>query len=426
MKMEEFTTQVKDILSEHLVGALEQHKTDVANEITAQLDTQIKALVTDGIEKSRPSVVVGEDRLAEDPKGGFLNISDFAHKVYLAEKSNGRSVPKELVDWEKAVKKTASATSMVEGDSEYGGFLIPPEFKNDLWLAVEQDNPLMDRIMKIPMKSTTVNIPFINGFDESGNLVYGGIRWYWLDELATKTETRPKIGRVTLTLHKCAGLAYTSDEILEDSPISMENLLKKGFEDGLKYEMNRMIVRGNGGGQPLGITNAPCLVSITKETGQAADTITYENIIKMYARIADPAADLVWIANSNTLPQLCTMALSVGTGGIPVFMPANGAAGVPYDTLMGKPIIFNKQCSSVGTVGDIMLCDMSQYLLGQKAGQGATGKFDTSIHLKFDSDQTAFRFVFRVDGKPWWLTALTPPVATSDTISPFVAIASRD
>jgi len=136
-------------------------------------------------------------------------------------------------------------------------------------------------------------------------------------------------------------------------------------------------------------------------------------------------SNAVWMANDNCLPQLATMALAVGTGGVPVWLPAGGASGKPYDTLFGKPLFWNKHCESVGTVGDIIFADWSQYLIGMKSGQGATGKFDTSIHFRFDADQTVFRFVFRIDGQPWWPTAFTPPKATTDTLSPFVTLATR-
>lgn len=203
----------------------------------------------------------------------------------------------------------------------------------------------------------------------------------------------------------------------------MEGLLKKGFADGLNFQINKVLVRGTGAGQPLGLINSPAAISVSGEDGQAASTLVFENILKMYARSFNPGGS-VWIANPNTLPQLCTMSLSVGTGGVPVYMPANGAAGVPYNTLFGRPIYFNEQCSSVGTVGDIILADMSQYLLARKAGEEGV-QYDTSIHLKFDYDQTCFRFVYRIDGNCWWRTYYTPPQATSDTRSPIVMLATR-
>jgi len=420
MTKEDFESKIKEIVVSSVQPILaEQGKT--LDTIKGDIDAQIKTL-SDGLAANRPQFEVGEDRRALDPKGGFKCISQFAREIYLATKTGFRTIPKALGEWE-AISKAADATTLREDDGEYGGFLIPEEFRNDLWLAVEQANPVLPLCMQVPMAVNTVKIPYVNGFDESGGLVYGGIEWKWLDELTSKTATRPKFGRITLSLKKCAGLAYASDEILEDSPMSMENILKKGFSDGLNFQLMKVILRGTGAGQPLGILNAPCLVSVAAEGGQAVNTILWENIIKMYARHSS-AASAVWIANEDCLPQLASMSLAVGTGGVPVWMPANGAAGKPYDTLMGKPLIWSKHCSTVGDVGDIMLCDFSQYLVGTKSGQGATGRFDTSIHLKFDADQTAFRFVFRIDGQPWWVSALTPPQSAS-TVSPFVAIATR-
>jgi len=419
MTQEQFQDSVKDIVIENVKPLLEEYGKSMGD-VQKEIDDKIAAIAGD-VKELRPKIEMGDDPLDKDEKGGFLSLSDFAQHVARTDKSGGRNMSEQLTKW---LNKAASATSLVEGEDQYGGYLIPPEFRNQLMMAVDQMNEIMPRCTQVPMRSTMVKIPYVNGFDESGSLVYGGIQWKWLDELATKTETRPKFGRITLELKKIAGLAYASDEILEDSPMSMENILRNGFRDGLNFTLNNVFIRGTGAGQPLGILNAPCLVSVGKETGQLADTIVFENIVKMYARMHD-VSGAVWLANQNCLPQLAAMSLSVGTGGAPVWLPAGGISGAPYDTLMGKPLIWSKHCSTLGDQGDIILADWSQYLVGQKSGQSATGKFDTSIHLKFDADQTCFRFVFRIDGQPWWPSALTPPQATTDTLSPFVVLDER-
>ena len=117
------------------------------------------------------------------------------------------------------------------------------------------------------------------------------------------------------------------------------------------------------------------------------------------------------------------MSLSIGTGGISVFMPANGVAGLPYATLFGLPLVFSKHASTIGSVGDLSLVDWSQYLLGQKSNAKST-TFATSVHLKFDVDQLAMKITARLDGQPWWKEALTPP-QSADTLSPIVTIAVR-
>ncbi len=143
----------------------------------------------------------------------------------------------------------------------------------------------------------------------------------------------------------------------------------------------------------------------------------------MYARLWRKSGG-VWYANHDVFKQLAVMAYPVGTGGIPVYLPAGAASGKPYNTLMGLPIMWTEHAQTLGTAGDISLCDFSQYLVGQKSGAGAGLKFDTSIHLYFLTDKTAFRFVYRIDGQPWWPTFLTPRYS-SDTLSPFVTLGAR-
>ena len=338
--------------------------------------------------------------------------------VKTAETTHGRVVDKRLADLH---TKAASATSVQERDSEYGGYLIPEEFRNQLLeIAVKKSN-ILNMAMTIPMATNALNIPYVAGTDRSSGALHGGIQFYWLDEEATKTETRPKFGKIQLRLKKVAGLVYASDEILEDSPISMEPLLTRLFSDALAWQLDNVFINGSGAGKPLGVLNAPCLISVAKETGQAAATILFENVIKAYARMYDKS-NAVWMANDDTFQQLASMSLAVGTGGAPVWLPAGGVSGKPYDTLMGKPLIFTEHCQTLGTVGDLLFADWTQYLVGQKSGAGV--KFASSVHLKFDADQTAFRFVMRIDGQPWWPSSLTGRYS-SVTLSPFVTIATR-
>jgi HK97 family phage major capsid protein len=125
----------------------------------------------------------------------------------------------------------------------------------------------------------------------------------------------------------------------------------------------------------------------------------------------------VWLINQDIEPQLHTMGLAVGSGGIPVYMPANGWNGQLYSTLFNRPVLPIEQCQTLGTAGDIILADLSQYILIDKGNMQAA----TSIHVKFVEGETAFRFVYRVDGAPWWVSALTP-YKGSNTQSPFVCL----
>lgn len=370
-------------------------------------------------ESTGDKVITGDDGDGSDPKGGFYSFAEFAQAVARAEKSP-RSVDKRLI----ALEVKAAGDGLTEGVDSEGGFLVPTEFRTMLLKLAEEKSNLMARCMDVPMQVGSINIPYIKGVDRSGGYIHGAIKLYWVAEEAAKDSSKPKFGQVTLNLHELVGLAYTSNQILEDSPISLEPLLTQCFSDAFAWTMDNVLLNGTGAGQPMGILVAPCLVAITKETGQPADTILFQNIVKMESRLL-PASEktAVYLANKNTFPQLATMVIAVGTGGVPVYLPANGVAGRPYQTLMGRPLIFTEHCRKLGDKGDIYLADFSQYLLGQKKGRGI--KADTSMHLKFDYDQMAFRFTFRVDGQPWLPSAVTPRYATSDTLSPFITLDTR-
>jgi len=164
-------------------------------------------------------------------------------------------------------------------------------------------------------------------------------------------------------------------------------------------------------------------VTVSKEIGQPAATILAENVIKMWARMwSRSRPNAVWFINQNIEPQLYTMSLSVGVGGIPVYMPANGLSDSPYGKLMGRPVIPIEQCQTLGTLGDIILADFSQYVLADKGGIQTA----QSIHVQFTTDESVFRFVYRVDGQPIWNSALTPyKGGASNSLSPFVVLETR-
>jgi HK97 family phage major capsid protein len=162
-------------------------------------------------------------------------------------------------------------------------------------------------------------------------------------------------------------------------------------------------------------------VSVSKESGQAAATFNYANVKKMWARMWAPSRqNAVWFINQDVEPQLYSMNEVVGTGGVPVYLPANGAADKPFSTLFGRPVVPIEYAQTLGTVGDVLLADFSQYVAIDKGGIEQAA----SMHVRFIYDEQTFRFIYRVDGEPMWKSALTPKNGTN-TLSPFVTLATR-
>jgi HK97 family phage major capsid protein len=318
----------------------------------------------------------------------------------------------------------AAASGLNETVPSEGGFLVQQDFSTVLLNDVFQTGILASRCRRIPI-SGNANSLKINGIDETSRASTrsGGIIGYWEEEAAEKTASKPKFRKIELNLKKLIGLCYATDELLQDA-VALEGVIHTGFVSEFGFLLDDAIINGTGAGQPLGILNAGCLVSVAKESGQKAATVVAENVINMYSRLfAQSRPNAVWLINQNIEPQLFTMSLAVGTGGVPIYMPAGGLSGQPYGTLFGRPVIAIEQAATLGTVGDIIFADLpGGYILAEKGGIQS----DMSIHVRFVYDESVFRFVLRVDGQPVRASTLTPyKGGASYTQSHFVALATR-
>lgn len=318
-----------------------------------------------------------------------------------------------------------AATGASEAVSSDGGFLVQQDFSSELLQEVIQTGVLASRCRRIPISSNANGIK-IPGVDETSRASTrsGGVLAYWKDEAALKVASKPKFRMIELNLKKLIGLCYSTDELLQDAT-ALEAYIKQAFISEFGFQIDDAIINGTGAGQPLGILNSGCLVSVAAETGQDAATVVAENVIKMYSRMfASSLTSAEWFINQNILPQLLTMSIAVGTGGVPVYLPpGNNLANAPGGALLGRPVTPIEQSATLGTVGDIIFADMSNgYLLAEKGGI----QTDMSIHVQFLYDESVFRFVLRVDGQPVRASALTPYKGGSGaTQSHFIALATR-
>jgi len=172
---------------------------------------------------------------------------------------------------------------------------------------------------------------------------------------------------------------------------------------------------------PLGILKSPALITVPKTASQTADTVTFNNVLDMWSRCrARNRINAAWYINQEIEPQLSKMSFTIGTEGVPVYLPAGGASVTGYSTLFGRPVIPIEQAAALGDLGDIMLLDLNEYLLIDKGGINAA----SSIHVRFLYDESVFRFIYRVDGQPKRKKPLTPYKGAS-TLSPFIVLAER-
>lgn len=346
-------------------------------------------------------------------KWGFRSLGDFARTVRMA------CVPGGHVDTRLSVRMATPTEFANEGIGADGGFAVPPDFRTAIMEQVMGDDSLLGRTDDY----TTSGNSFTAPIDTTTPWGSTGIQAYWTGEGALKTQSKPALENVSVKLDKLAALVPVTDELLEDAP-AMDTYLRRKVPQVMDHKVNVAILRGTGVGQPLGIVGAPGTVSVAKESGQTADTINRANIDKMYNRmIASSRANAVWITSQDVeaeLQNLFWKAEAADTSGLPLYMPAGGLAAAPYSTLKGRPVLISEAAAALGDVGDLIFADLSKYLSVRKT----TGpRADVSIHLWFDYDITAFRFVFRVGGQPWWPAPVTS--STGVTRSPFVTLDER-
>lgn len=359
-----------------------------------------------------------EDRSTEKPevkptpaKDNEKRFSSFGEQLMAAYRA---AMPGGKVDERLS---TRAASGLNETTPSDGGFLVQQDFVTELLKKTYETGILASKVKKIPI-STNANGMKINAIDEDSRANgsrWGGVQTYWEGEADELTASKPKFRQMELSLKKLTGLCYATDELLQDAA-ALEAVIRQAFAEEFGFKIDDAILSGSGEGEPLGILNSGAIVTVAKEANQT-DTITVENLIKMWNRLwSRSRANAVWYINQELEPYLYTLKI----GDKPVYIPAGGLSEKPYGTLFGRPVVPIEQCSAAGEVGDIILADIGQYLLIDKGGI----KSASSIHVRFLYDENVFRFIYRVDGKPIWTKPLTP-YKGSATVSPFVTLAKR-
>jgi HK97 family phage major capsid protein len=367
---------------------------DVAAAVEAGVEKALKA-----IPAAKTDVKVTTDEADQE----FETAGEFFQAVKTASYYPGSQDPRLL---------PLKATGLSENVPADGGYLLAPQLSGGILEKMHKGAMILPRVANDNIGPNS-NSMLYNAVDESSRADgsrWGGVLGYWLAEAGTKTASKPTFRQMELKLKKVAALCYATDELLADST-ALESWLTRTVPEELRFQSEAAIVRGNGVGKPLGIMNAPCLVSVTRID---ANEIDATDIANMWARRWAGVNDYVWLANPSIFPQLINLTL----GNAPFLLPANapGTAN-PVFSLYGAPYIESEYTYALGTSGDLILASLSQYQTITKGGVQAA----SSIHVQFVTDETAFRFIYRIDGQPLWNSALTPYDAGS-TLSPFVVL----
>lgn len=424
-KADEEQRDLTDDEAEHIenaMGELETIKADIARrERLEQLNASLgqprgrKADPEPGA--VRPKV---EPQAVRDPgKGGFKAFGEFAKVVRAACRPGNPVVDPRLI------ANAAASTYGSEGTDADGGFAVPPDFRGPIMSQIMGGTSLLARCDQLTTGTNSITVPT----DETTPWqTSGGILANWEGEAAQIPQSKPALKSVTTRLAKLTALVPVTDELLEDVA-SLGSYISAKVPMKFNSKFNTAILSGTGTGMPLGILDesSPMVVptvTVAGESGQASNQVLYKNIVNMWGRLyAGYRTNAAWFVHPDveTSLQLMEFPTTTGATAVPVYLPPGGASASPYALLFGRPVVPIEECQALGTRGDIVLADLRQYMAVLKAG-GI--RQDVSIHLFFDYGETAFRFIMRMGGKPWWASSIAPANG-STTRSCFVALEDR-
>jgi HK97 family phage major capsid protein len=396
------------------ISALSEEKATIQKDLeAAETLARLEARETFEAAPIVPSgIVVGDPNGMKRP---WVNGGEFLAAVAKAYSPNSGGMDERLF---------AAASGMSQGVPSEGGFTVFPEFSSAIWDGMSSD-PLALLPMTDNYTVTGESLTF-NANAETSRVAgsrYGGIRGYWINEADAITTSKPKFRQVRVEPQELAVLCYVTDKLLANSGVALGQYISRAAGEEITFMVGDAIVNGTGVGQPKGILASASVVSVAKETSQVAATLVKENVNKMWARMHPRSrGNAVWLMNVDAEPQLDNfntlvknVAGSENVGGIPSVV-----YNAEKNTIKGRPIVYCEFCPTLGTVGDIILADMKGYVTGTRGGV----KSAMSMHVRFEYAESAFRFMFAVDGQTWLASALTP-FKGSNTLSTFVTCATR-
>ncbi len=303
-----------------------------------------------------------------------------------------------------------------------GGFLIPETLRSELLRVSLEQSIVRPRARVIPMETLRVPFPAV---DSTSNVssVYGGIVGYWTEEGAALTASEASFGRIVLDAKKLTAYTEVPNELLSDSVTSFQMFIDQMFPEALGFYEDDAFINGSGVGEPLGYLNGSANIAVTRNTG--SNDVDFNDIVAMYCRMLPSSLmRAVWIISPAVLPSLMKLVLDTGGTGNetvapPLWLTGQQAIQGPTLSLLGRPVIVSEKVPDATAAGDISFVDFGFYLIGDRQVMSAM----STPHYKFANDQTAYRIIERVDGRPWLNSAITPK-NNGDTLSPFVTLAA--
>ncbi len=423
-QINDLRTQKRDLLAK-AESYSQDGKLDKVGDIATQMEginnsidslEKLAAASKDRAEPVREPTGTGEDSPADDKAATPHLFNSLGEQLQAI-----RSQAVQHIEDKRLTQINDAVLGANEGTGADGGFAIQTDFAGTIMESAVSMSPLLQKLDRYTCSASSNSAKWLSiaETDVSAS-VFGGIQMYWSSEAATVGTSKPKFQELKMDLEKMMGFAYVTDELLQDAAF-LSGMMTNGFSLAADRLLTAGVIAGDGVGKPTGILNSTALVTVPKETSQTAGTINGTNVVKMMSR--GPMRNrerMLWLMHPDAEDQLPSLSITNGTDSKFLWNPEGGLRALDYQTILNKPVVFDDNCSALGSAGDILLIDPMEYILLTKG----TARQDWSIHVAFLTDQQCFRVIYRCNGMPKVSSPITLKNSTK-TRSPFVTLAAR-
>jgi hypothetical protein len=269
---------------------------------------------------------------------------------------------------------------------------------------------------------------------------------------------------VTLTPKRLLIFSTPFSRDLLDDAEATAGMLEYAAGQEINFSVVDAMINGQGITHPLGVIKAPSTITVARAT---PSTISQADIDNAWSRLWPYCRrNAIWICSDDTLLKIDAAATTLGWPAA-TYLP-QGVGGNSFPLLKGRPLLPVKQCPALGTTGDLILGDWSQYgLVVRRAGVSNAAPSEATVfvpnapqrrpdgttipdspeinatvfdfmggvplstsavestsseHFYFATDSVAARYKLRADGAPLWKQPVTLANG-SQTAGPFVVIA---
>lgn len=181
--------------------------------------------------------------------------------------------------------------ALVEGTDADGGYLVPEEFRAEVFRVMPDFTVMRNLARVLPMATDTLNLNTLGARPSA----------YWSTEYSSLSTTSADFGRVTLTPYTLVCLLPVTQQLMADANINVVQFITQLFAEEIGSAEDKAFFTGSGSGQPKGISQES-LSSVA-----AGGSLTFDHVTSVIHSVPQPARNArsaAFVAHNQVIKHL--------------------------------------------------------------------------------------------------------------------------